>query len=66
MMAIDSQLEKLESVCVVGNNLALTCDNDFNVADAAGIPANPNPGGPFVQLELLGGNFPKIFVVPMP
>jgi hypothetical protein len=43
-----------------------TYDNDFNVADAASIPANPNPNGPFVQLELLGNNVPKIFVVPVP
>lgn len=66
LTAIDPLLEKVEGVCVVGNNIVLTYDNDFNVADAASIPANPNPTGPFVQLELLGANFPKIFVVPLP
>ena len=53
-------------MCVVGNSIVFTYDNDFNVADAASIPANPNPNGPFVQLELLGDNVPKIFVVPLP
>jgi hypothetical protein len=66
MMAIDPLLEKIEGVCVVGNSIVLTYDNDFNVAEAASIPANPNPNGPFVQLELLGANYPKIFVVPLP
>lgn len=66
LTAIDPLLEKVEGVCVVGRNLVFTYDNDFNVADAASIPANPNPNGPFVQLELLGANYPKIFVVPLP
>jgi hypothetical protein len=66
MMAIDPLLEKIEGVCVVGNSIVLTYDNDFNVAEAASIPANPNPNGPFVQLELLGANYPKIYVVPLP
>jgi hypothetical protein len=66
MTAIDPLLEKVEGVCVVGNSIVLTYDNDFNVADAASIPANPNPNGPFVQLELLGNNVSKIFVVPVP
>ena len=66
MMAIDPLLEKVEGVCVVGNNLVFTYDNDFNVADLLSTPANPNPDGPLVQLELLGANYPKIFVVPMP
>lgn len=64
--AIDPLLEKVEGVCVAGNHIVLTYDNDFNVAEAASIPANPNPEGPFVQLELLGANYPKIFVVPKP
>jgi hypothetical protein len=51
---------------VVGDTIFFTYDNDFNVADVASTPANPNPNGPFVQLELLGGNFPKIFTVPVP
>ncbi|RYD30313.1 MAG: hypothetical protein EOP86_20200 [Verrucomicrobiaceae bacterium] len=66
LTAISPLLEKVEGVCVVGDNIVLTYDNDFNVADTASTPSNPNPGGPFVQLELLGGNFPKIFVIPMP
>jgi hypothetical protein len=66
MMAIDPLLEKVEGVCVVGNSIVLTYDNDFNVAEAASIPANPNTNGPFVQLKLLGANYPKIFVVPLP
>jgi hypothetical protein len=65
LTAIDPLLEKVEGVCVVGGNIVLTYDNDFNVADVASIPANPNPNGPFVQLELLGANYPKIFVVPL-
>jgi hypothetical protein len=66
LTAIDPLLEKCEGVCVVGNSIVLTYDNDFNVAEAASIPANPNPHGPFVQVELLGGNLPRIFVVPQP
>lgn len=66
LTAIDPLLEKVEGVCVVGRNIVLTYDNDFNVGEAASIPANPNPNGPFVQLELLGNNLPKIFVVPLP
>jgi len=66
MTAIDPLLEKIEGVCVVGNTIVFTYDNDFNVADAASIPSNPNPKGPLVQLELLGANYPKIFTVPLP
>jgi hypothetical protein len=66
MMAIDPLLEKIEGVCVVGNTIVLTYDNDFNVAEASSTPTNPNPNGPFVQLELLGANYPKIFTVPLP
>ena len=66
LTAIDPLLEKCEGVCVVGGNIVLTYDNDFNVADVASSPANPNPNGPFVQLELVGANYPKIFVVPLP
>ena len=65
-LAIDPLLEKIEGICVVGDTLVITYDNDFNVAEAASIPANPNPNGPFVQLELLGANYPGIFTVPMP
>ena len=64
--AIDPLLEKVEGVCVIGNTIVLTYDNDFNVAEAASIPANPNPNGPLVQLELVGSNYPKVFTVPMP
>jgi hypothetical protein len=66
LMAIDPLLEKVEGVCVVGNNIILTYDNDFNVAEVASIPANPQKHGPFVQLELLGANFPRIYVLPRP
>jgi hypothetical protein len=66
LTAIDPLLEKCEGVCVVDGFIVLTYDNDFNVADAGSIPANPNPDGPLVQLELLGGNLSKVFVVPMP
>src|SRR5436190_2134352 len=43
MTAINPLLEKVEGVCVVGDTIVLTYDNDFNVADAGSIPANPNP-----------------------
>jgi hypothetical protein len=66
LTAIDPLLEKCEGVCVVGNSIVLTYDNDFNVAEAASIPANPNPNGPLVQVDLLGNNLPKIFLVPLP
>ena len=66
LTAIDPLLEKIEGVCVAGGNLVFTYDNDFNVADVASIPANPHPHGPFVQVELLGNNLPKIYVVPLP
>ena len=65
LMAIDPLLEKVEGVCVVGNNIVLTHDNDFNVAEAASSAPNPNPEGPLVQLELIGANFPRIYVIPM-
>ena len=64
LTAIDPLLEKVEGVCVVGGNIVLTYDNDFNVAEVASIPANPNPNGPFVQLELVGANYPRIYVLP--
>lgn len=66
LTAIDPLLEKVEGVCVVGNKIMLTYDNDFNVWEVASTPTNPNPNGPFVQLELIGANYPKIFVVPKP
>jgi hypothetical protein len=66
MMAIDPLLEKVEGVCKVGNTIVLTYDNDFNVGETASIPANPNPNGPFVQLELIGQNFPKLYTVTLP
>ena len=62
---VDPLLEKVEGVCVVGNNIVLTYDNDFNVAEVASTPANRNPEGPLVQLELVGANFPRIYVIPM-
>jgi Esterase-like activity of phytase len=66
LTGIDPLLEKVEGVCIVGDNIVLTYDNDFNVWETASIPENPNPDGPFVQLELVGENYPKIFTVPMP
>ena len=66
LTSIDPLLEKVEGVCVVGNNIVLTYDNDFNVAETASIPANPKKHGPFVQLELLGANYPRIYVIPQP
>ena len=66
LTSIDPLLEKVEGVCVVGNNIVLTHDNDFNVAEVASRPSNPQKHGPFVQLELIGANFPKIYVLPMP
>jgi hypothetical protein len=66
LMAIDPLLEKVEGVCKVGNSIVLTYDNDFNVAEAASIPADPLPNGPFVQLELIGANYPKVWVVEAP
>jgi hypothetical protein len=66
LTAIDPLLEKVEGVCVVGNNIVLVYDNDFNVAEVATAPANPNPEGPLVQLGLVGANFPRIYVIPRP
>lgn len=66
LTAIDPLLAKVEGVCAIGNSIVLTYDNDFNVADLASIPPNPHPQGPAVQLELLGANFPKLFVIPRP
>jgi hypothetical protein len=66
LTSIDPLLEKVEGVCVVGSNIVLTYDNDFNVAEVASAPTNPQKHGPFVQLELLGANFPKIYVLPLP
>jgi hypothetical protein len=66
LTSIDPLLEKIEGLCVVGGMLVFTYDNDFNVAEVASTPANPNPNGPLVQLELLGANFPRIYVMPLP
>jgi len=66
LMAIDPLLEKVEGLCVVGDQIILTHDNDFNVAEIASTPANPNPNGPFVQLELIGANHPRIYKVRLP
>jgi len=66
LTSIDPLLEKIEGICVVDDMLVLTYDNDFNVAETASIPSNPNPNGPFVQLELLGANFPQIYTLPLP
>lgn len=66
LTAIDPLLEKVEGVCMVGNNIVLTYDNDFNVFDAASIPANPNPNGPQASINLVGSNLPKIYVLPRP
>jgi hypothetical protein len=63
--AINPLLEKVEGVCVFGNTIVLTYDNDFNVGEVASIPPSPNPDGPLVQLELVGANYPKVFTVPM-
>ena len=63
LTGIDPLLDKVEGVCMVGENIVLTYDNDFNVAEVASIPANPNPNGPVVQLELIGANYPRIYVV---
>jgi hypothetical protein len=65
LMAIDPLLEKVEGVCVVGNNIVLTYDNDFNVAETASSAPNPNPEGPLLQLGLVGANFPRVYVIPM-
>lgn len=66
LTTIDPLLEKVEGVCMVGNYIVLTYDNDFNVADVASIPANPSPNGPQVSINLVGANFPKIYVLPRP
>lgn len=66
LTAIDPLLEKVEGVCVVRGTIVLTYDNDFNVAETASIPANPDPEGPLVQLELVGSNYPKFFTLPRP
>jgi hypothetical protein len=66
LTGIDPLLAKVEGVCVVDNKIVLTYDNDFNVGEVASTPDNPLPDGPFVQLELVGANYPKIFIVPMP
>jgi hypothetical protein len=63
--SIDPLLEKIEGVCIVGDSLVLTYDNDFNVAEMGSIPANPFPDGPFVQIELVGQNYPRLYVVPL-
>ncbi len=65
LTAIDPLLEKVEGVCVVGNNIVLVHDNDFNVAETATTAANPNPEGPLIQLGLIGANFPRVYVIPM-
>jgi hypothetical protein len=66
LTAIDPLLEKVEGVCLVGRTLLLTYDNDFNVGETASIPANPNPNGPLVQLELVGANYPRLWAITLP
>ena len=65
LTGIDPLLAKVEGVCVVDGYIVLTYDNDFNVAEEGSIPANPGPNGPFVQVELIGNNVPKIYTVPI-
>ncbi|MBL9128819.1 MAG: hypothetical protein JNL97_14290 [Verrucomicrobiales bacterium] len=64
LTSISPLLEKVEGVCVSGGRCVFTYDNDFNVAEAASLPQAPLPGGPRVQLELVGDLQPKLFVVP--
>jgi hypothetical protein len=66
LTAIDPLLEKIEGVCIAGDKIVMTHDNDFNVAEVASSPATPNPDGPLVQLELLGANHPRIYTIPLP
>lgn len=66
LTAISPLLEKIEGICVDDNRIVITYDNDFNVGETASIPSYPDANGPFVQLELLGENYPKIFTVPRP
>lgn len=66
LTGIDPLLEKVEGVCMVGNYIVLTYDNDFNVADVASIPANPNPNGPQVSINLVGSNLPRLYILPRP
>lgn len=66
MTGIDPVLEKVEGICISGNHLVLTYDNDFNVGEFASPVANPVPNGPVAQLELLGNFYPKLFYIPLP
>ena len=68
LIAIDPALDKCEGVCLVGNTIVLTHDNDFNLGDpGATTTPNPLPGGPPFQVILQTPvNQPKIYTVPLP
>jgi hypothetical protein len=63
---IDPVLAKCEGVCLIGQTIVLTHDNDFNLNPAT--PAtDPNPEGPAVQMNLqTPPNMPRFFLVPLP
>lgn len=66
LTAIDPVLAKCEGVCLMGQTIVLTHDNDFNVNPATAVP-NPEPEGPFVQINLQNPpNAPTLFLVPLP
>jgi hypothetical protein len=66
LTGVDKVLSKCEGVCVRGQTIFLTHDNDFNIQDAT--PAtDPYPGGPAVEVNLQDPpNFPRVFTAPLP
>ena len=66
LTAIDPVLAKCEGVCLIGQTLVLTHDNDFDLNPATSV-ATPNPGGPLVEIQLQDPpNSPRLFLVPLP
>lgn len=65
MTAIDPSLSKCEGVCLVGNHIVLTADNDFNLAETI-VDDDDHPVIPAPITLQDPPNLPKIHVVPLP
>ena len=60
-------LSKVEGICVIGDTLVLTHDNDFNLADDASPAPNQGRRKPRIQINLQDEpNLPKLYTVPLP
>lgn len=66
VMAIDPLLEKVEGGMCGVEQTRVHLRQRLQCLGSRKHPRRPNPQGPAVQLERIGANYPKIFVVPLP